>query len=143
MSNKEIVEQGLQARKDVRAANTRAAKHREETEAVQDARFRDQMEYKQAEANWQRERGDLEWRLQLKEVNIQKLTKERDALIEDQKEDLQRRRLVGVAQAVAFFALMSISRDADLVNVWLANGTMGAAAGYLAVTLYFLIRKKK
>jgi hypothetical protein len=143
MSNKEIVQQGLDARKDVRAAEARAAQHQAETEDAREARFHDQIRHKNDAANWQQERERLEWNIGTMERNIHDLVKHRDALIAAQKEDQQRRKLIGIAKAVAFFVIVSTLRDLDLVTSWLGDGLMGATGGYLIFAICALLHKKK
>jgi len=143
MSNREIVERGLQARRAVRAAEARAAQNQAETEDARDARFYDQMRHKNDAALWQQERENLEWTIGQKDWEIRDLVKQRDALIAVQKEDQQRRKLIGIAKAVAFFVIMSTLRDLDLVTAWLGGGLMVATGGYLIFAICSLLYKKK
>jgi hypothetical protein len=143
MDAKETVKQGLQARKDARAAELRAEKLREDVAAANDARFREQMRYWTAERRWQAEKEILVGTVYRQQNTIRELREEKAKLLRREQEGRQLRTLIGAVEAVAILALLIVVQDLGLIVSWLATSLMAAVATYLFFAVVALIRGKK
>lgn len=142
MSNREIVQQGLNARKDVRAAEARAEKFREEAAGQRDARFYDRMKWRVVAKDWQQERLTL-----LQQVNDYRrltriLTEERDELIRREQEAFKLQTLTGAVKTIGLVILTTVARDAGWIVPGLAGAIAVAAAAHLIYAIFKLTRKK-
>lgn len=142
MSNKEIVQQGLNARKDVRAAEARAEKFREEAAGQRDARFYDKMKWRVVAKDWQQERQTLVWQIEDQKNAIRTLVKERDELIRHEQEALQLQTLTGAVKMIGLVILTTVARDAGWIVPGLAGAIAVAAAANLIHAITKLTRKK-
>lgn len=143
MSNKEIVANGLQARKDVKAATTRAEKFREAAASVHDARFHDRCRYENDRREWQEEKAGLEQSVLFQRNAIKRLVRERDELLKREHDGRQRRIIVGVVKAIFATVLLSAARDLGWVVAWLATGLLVASAVYMCCAIVKLARGAK
>lgn len=142
MDAKEIVKQGLQARKDVRAAEARTEKLREDLAAVNDARFREQLRHQKAMHNWQREQEILNGTIYRQRNTIRQLREEKEILVQREQDARQRHTLIGAVKALIILALLIIGRDLGWIVSWLAASLMATASTYLLFAVVALIRKK-
>lgn len=140
MSNKEIVQQGLDARKNVRAAEARAELLREEVKTVNDARFYDQLKWKNARRAWQYEREDLTGTINRQRVALRQMREQLVAAEDRAREGRQLRALISGAKAVVtLFVLVGI-RDIGWVVPWLADSLTALSAVCLCVAIFNWLR---
>lgn len=142
MTARQIVEQGLQARKEARAAEARAEKLREEVTAANEARFYEQMKLQNARRAWQYEREDLTGTISRQRIALRQLREEMGELRKREREARRRRILLSVVKAVIIFGLLIVARDKDLVVYWLADSLLAFTLSYLFVAVIALTRKK-
>ena len=142
MSNKEIVQQGLDARKNTRAAEARAEKYRAEVDAANDARFRDQMVYRQAQRAWQYERQDLQGEVSRQRIALRQMREEIGELRKREQKARQRRTLTSAVKALIMFALLICIRDLDLIVTWLIDSMLAFSMTWLLITVAILNFKK-
>ena len=142
MSEKEIVQQGLQARKDVRAAEIRAEKYRTEVDAVNDARFRDQMVYRQAQRAWQYEREDLQGEVSRQRIALRNMREEIGEMRKREQKARQRRILVSAVKAITLFAILLCVRDLGLIVTWLNDSLLAFSMMWLLTSVAILNYKK-
>lgn len=142
MDAKETVKQGLQARKDVRAAEARTEQLREDLTAANDARFREHMSHRQAKLAWQSERESLICTVYRCRYTIRHLREEKEALIRREREAQQRRVLFSAIKSVGVIALLLITRDLGLIVSWLASSMLALAVTHLLFTVVALVRNK-
>ena len=135
MSNREIVQQGLDARKNTRAAEAKAERYREIANNTRDMLFLEQMSHKQAHRVWREEKEVLSGIIYRQNGTIADL-RQRMAAAEDQaREGLQLRALIGASKAVvSMFVLIGI-RDIGWIVPWLADSLVGASAICLIVAM--------
>ena len=145
MSNREIVEQGRQARKDVKAAEARAAQAEQNAAEVQAEREYDRLNHKRDQHVLQQDLDYLVAQRDEAYTHILKLTDEIEAMKRQAREQEKDRRRLLVELAKAFVAVVLIYgvRDLDLVTFWLANGLAVAFEIYAVILLAKLLRKKK
>lgn len=139
---KQIVAQGLNDRKNVRAAEARAEKLREDVAAVNDARFREKMAHRKAMNAWQREREDLTGTVSRQRAALRQLREENEELHKREREAQQRRILISAVKAVVAFGLLIVARDLELVVSWLADSLLAFTATYLFCAVVALTHKK-
>ncbi len=142
MSNKEIVQQGLQVRKDVRAAEIRAEKYRAEVDAANDARFRDQMVYRQAQRAWQYEREDLTGTISRQFIALRQMREEIGEMRKREREARQRRILISAVKAIILFAVLICIRDLGLIVTWLIDSLLAFSMTWLLFSVVILNYKK-
>lgn len=142
MDAKETVKEGLQARKETRAAEARAKKAEEKAAATRDEYFHERMNHMSCRQAWEQERESLLWSLEDRNAFIECLAKERDELIADAKEAKQTRLVLGIVKALVVFTASFVARDLQLVVAWLATGLMVATALYMGYASVKLLRKK-
>lgn len=142
MDAKETVKQGLQARKDVRAAEARAEKLREDLAAVNDARFRDQLRHQKALRHWQREREILVGDVCRQRHTIRQLREENEQLRQREAYAKRLRTLAGAMKAVLILALLIVARDHGWIVSWLAASLIAMSATYLFFATFFWVRGK-
>lgn len=142
MDARETVQQGLDARKNVRAAEARAEQLRAEVNAINDARFREHMRYRQARNAWQYERDDLQGTISRQRITIRELREENEKMARREREDRQRRTLIGAVKAVVLFALLIWARNLDLMVTWLTDSLIGLCATWIFCAVVTLTHKK-
>lgn len=142
MSNREIVQQGLNARKDVRAAEARAEKYREERDAANDARFYDQLGWKAQRATLQREQEILAGVVNRQRVTILQLKNEKAALLQRERLLRRRRVLIGIVKAAAIFFLTIWFKRLGWVAPNLALSLLMGSVTFVGFAAYALIRTK-
>ena len=136
MSPKEIVSEGLEARKNVRAAEAREAE-------VRDAHFQDRLNHEAERNTWKREKESLEFRIELKDQIIDWQTQEIREIIEDMRDTAQIRSILRLLKGVTLFVLLIVARDMDLIVPWLVNWLALAVIVDLTCTVANLPRIKK
>ena len=142
MDARETVQQGLDARKNVRAAEARTEQLREEVAAINDARFREHMRYMQARNAWLYERDDLQATVSRQRLTIRELRDENERLTRRAREDRQRRTLLGAVKAVVLFGLLIWARDLDLIVYWLTDSLLAFTATWIFCAVVTLTHKK-
>lgn len=142
LTAREIVAQGLQARKDARAAEARAEKLREEVTAANEARFYDQLKWENARRAWQYEREDLTGTVNRQRIALRQLREEMGELRKREGNARRRRILLSAVKAVIIFGLLIVARDKELVVYWLADSLLAFTLSYLFVAVIALTRKK-
>lgn len=142
MSNKEIVNKGLQARKDVRAAESRAEKFRQEAEDQRDARFYERNKYTADRREWLEEKQSLVWQVEDLKTAVRCLAEDRAVLIDREKQTHQRHILADAVQAIVASVLFAIARDLGWIVPWLANVLAGASILCLILAVAKLTRNK-
>lgn len=142
MSNKEIVQQGLQDRKDVRAAERRAEKYHADMVAANDARFRDQMRYRQAQNAWKDERENLQCTVSRQRIALRQMREEISEMRKREQEARHRRIITSAAKAIILFVLMVCIRDLGLIVTWLIDSLLAFSMTWLLVVIVILNYKK-
>ena len=142
MNNKEIVQQGLQVRKDVRAAEIRAEKFRAEAVAINDARFRDQMRDRQAKSAWQCEREDLQGMVNRQRIALTQMREEIGEMRKRERDARQVRIALSIAKAAALFVLLIFARDHNLIVAWLNDSLMAFSISWLLIAITALTCRK-
>ena len=142
MTNKEIVQQGLDARKNTRAAEARADKYRAEVVAANDARFRDQMVYRQAQRAWQYEREDLQGTVIRQRIALIRMREEIGVMRKREQEARQRRILTGAVKAIILFVFLICIRDLGLIVSWLTDSLLAFSMTWLLISVVSLNHKK-
>ena len=142
MDAKETVKQGLQARKDVRAAEARAEKLREDVAAVNDARFREQMSYRKAKLDWLEEKDALVCRVHRQQDIIRQLRKEKQEQTKREEDAKQRRVLLSAVKAIVILGLLIVAQDQGLIVSWLAASLKAATTTYAFFATVAWIRNK-
>jgi hypothetical protein len=142
MDAKETVQKGLDARKNVKAAEARAEKLREVIDSTRDAYFYDRMRWQNDRSRWQQERSDLEGRLQSQRSLIRQLAIEREEFRQRERQTRQRLILFSAAKAVVFFILLASIREMGWVVTWLADSVLALIATYLIALATMLTHNK-
>lgn len=142
MSNKEIVQQGLDARKNTRAAEARAEMYRAEVVAANDARFRDHMRYRQARNAWQCEREDLQGTVTRQRIALRQMREEIGEMRRREQEARQRRIITSAVKALILFAFLLCVRDLGLIVTWLTDSLLAFSMTWLLSAVVFLNYKK-
>ena len=142
MDAKETVKQGLQARKDVRAAEARAEKLREDLTAVNDARFREHMSHRKAKRSWQAEKEILVGTVYQQHQTVRELREENAELRRHAQEAKQLHTLIGAVKAVLILAGLVVAQDLGWIVSWLAASLMACTVTYLFFTTVAWVRGK-
>ncbi len=124
MDARETVQKGLQARKDVRAAEARVEKLREDMANVNDARFREQLSYRKARLDWQQEREVMLGTIYRQHTALHQLREEKEALAQRERDDRHLRTLFSAVKAVIAFALLICARDMGWIVTWLTDSLL-------------------
>jgi hypothetical protein len=140
MSNKETVQKGLDARKDVHAAKEETEQIRKELEEAGHELVRQRLSHENDKNYWNREKSEL-IELLIRECNENRtLAKIIEHKNKQEKEAEQRGLLANVLKTVVALILIVAFRDLNLVNTWLAAALAGVSTGYLAVAVVRLAR---
>lgn len=142
LTAKQIVSQGLQDRKNVRAAEARAEKFREEADAANEARFYCQLKWENARRAWQYEREDLTGTISRQRITLRQLREELEEMRKREKKTRRRRIILSIVKAVLIFGLLIVARDKGLVVYWLADSLLIFILAYLFVAVIALTHKK-
>ena len=142
MNSKEIVQQGLQNRKDVRAAEIRAEKYRTEVAAANDARFRDQMRFRQARNAWLCEREDLQGMVSRQRIAIRQMREEIGEMQKREQNNRQMRIAASIVKAATLFVLLIFARDYSLIVKWLNDSLLAFSMTWLIFSVVMLNHKK-
>lgn len=143
MDAKETVKQGLQARKDTRAAELRAEKLREDVAATNDARFREQLSYRKAKRSWLEEKDLLVGTVYRQQSLIRQLRLEKQEMDRREANAQHVRTLIGAVKAVGFMTALIVAQDMGWIVAWLAASLKASAATYLFFAIVTLVRGKK
>lgn len=142
MDAKETVQKGLDARKNVRAAEARAERYREDADVIRESYFYDRMKWQNSRRRWQQERADLEGQVQSQRRLIRQLVIEREELQQREKQARHRQTLLSAAKAVVFFVLLALARETDWIVTWLVDSMLALTATYLFALFVMLTRIK-
>jgi hypothetical protein len=142
MSNKEIVSKGLQARKDVRAAETRAEKFRQDAADQRDARFYERNKQEIERRGWQDERAQLHGCLVSQQREIFRLTKDLEIMRNREQHAQQLHTIAGVVKAILIAMMTVAARDMGWVVTWLATVLLIVSVAYMIHAVVTLTRKK-
>lgn len=142
MDAKETVKQGLQARKDVRAAEARAAKLQEEADAHRDARFYDQIGWKAQRAALRREQEILAGVVNRQRVTILQLKEDKAVLLQRERMARQQRNLLSIVKAAATFFLTICAMNLDWIVPNLAASLLIGSAFCLLSAVVKMARNK-
>jgi hypothetical protein len=142
MDARETVQKGLDARKNVRAAEARAERYRDDADAIRDAYFYDRMKWQNDRSRWQQERSDLEGRLQSQRGLIRQLAIEREEFRQRERQARHRRILLSAVKAVVFFILLASVREMNWIVTWLADSMLALIATYLIALAAMLTHNK-
>ena len=132
MTAKETVSQGLRARKDVRAAEAKVEKIREDLVAANDARFREQVNHQRAERIWQSDKEILLGLITRQQAIIRQLRESQAKAHKREQNSRRLRTLIGAMEAVALFGLLILAREHGWIVAWLADSLSA-----LSLTLLF------
>lgn len=137
MSNKEIVQQGLDARKNVKAAEARAERYREDLAEVENARFYDQIQWRATKANWLREQEILNGVINRQRETIYRLREEVQELHREGRKTQRRLAMISCIKS-AFLSLATICA----MNLgWLASNLAASILiGALFCTIYAIYK---
>lgn len=135
MSNKETVQKGLDARKDVNAAKEETEQIRKELEEAGHKIVSMKLSHENDKNYWNREKSEL-IELLIRECNENRtLAKIIEHKNKQEKEAEQRGLLVNVLKTVVALVLIVVFRDLELVNFWLAAALTALSTGYLSFAI--------
>lgn len=140
MSNREIVQQGLDARKNVRAAEARAEELREQLAVANEACFYEQLRLQNARRAWQYEREDLTGTISRQRIALRQL-REQLAAAEDRERECRRTRAMinGTKAISALFVLIGI-RNIGWIVPWLADSLIALSVACLCIAIFCWLR---
>ena len=140
MSNKEIVQQGLDARKNTRAAEAKAEKYRETVDMIRDTLFREQLSHNKARRFWLEEKAVLSGIIGRQHSTIVELRQDLAAAKDRAREGRQLRALISAAKAViSMFVLVGI-RDIGWIVPWLVDSLTAVSTICLGVAVFNWLR---
>lgn len=140
MSNKEIVQQGLDARKNTRAAEAKAARYRELVDVTRDTLFREQMSHSQARRLWMEEKTVLNGLISRQNSLIANLRGQL-AFAEDRaREERRFRALISGVKAVSSLFILVGIRDIGWVVPWLCDSLTALSTACLGVAIFNWLR---
>lgn len=143
MSNKESVQQGLDARKEIKAAKEETEKVRKDLEEAAHELVSLRISHETERNAWKREKAEL---MDLFVRECDKNHKLEDNLVRMAKREHEAARrglLANALKTVIGLVLVVIFRDLGLVNFWLAAALTVACTAYLAVAVVRLARNLK
>ena len=142
MSNREIVQQGLNARKDVRAAEARAEKYREAADIIHDELFQERMNHKRIRSEWLEEKAIMTGVINRQHSTIVHL-REYVAAAEDRARDARKRRaLINMTEAIVAFIFLMAIYDTGWIVSWLADSLTALTLVFLGVAGFNWFRNK-
>lgn len=142
MSNKEIVQMGLDARKNVRAAEARAEMLREEVTAANEARFYDNLKWKNARRAWQYEREDLTGVISRQRISLRQMREQLAVAEKRARKARQIRVLINAAKAFISLIVLIGIRDIGWIVPWLVDSMTALAVTCLFIAIFRLLRNK-
>lgn len=142
MSNREIVQQGLDARKNVRAAEARAERLSEEVKAAAEARFYDQLKWKNARRAWEYEREDLTGTISRQRIALLQLREQLAAAEDRARTARQLRSLISAAKSVTSLFILIGIRDIGWIVPWLVDSLTALSVTCLFVAVFNWLRNK-
>lgn len=142
MDARETVQKGLDARKNVRAAEARAERYREDADVIRDTLFREQMSHKRARRFWLEEKAIMTGVINRQHDTIVRL-REQMASAEDRAREARRIRAMidGVLAAIAFIALIW-GYDRGWIVLWLADSLTALSLCCLVAAIYVWYRNQ-
>lgn len=144
MSNKETVQKGLDARKDVNAAKEETEQVRKQLEDAGHELVHMRLSHENDKNYWKREKAELVDMFIRERGRVRELEDLMDMVNRREKEAEQRARLVNVLKTAVALVLIVAFRDLDLMDFWLAAALTGLSTGYLGwavVRLAFSLKK--
>lgn len=142
MSNREIVQQGLNARKDVRAAEARAEKYREDADAIRDELFQEQLSHKKVRSEWLEEKAIMTGVINRQHSTIVHL-REYMATAEDRARDVRKRQaLISAIKAIAAFTFLMAVYDTGWIVSWLSASLTALSLICLGIATFNWFRNK-
>lgn len=143
MSNREIVQQGLDARKNVRAAEARAEKLREQLAVANEACFYEQLRLQNARRAWQYEREDLTGTISRQRVALRQMREQLAAAEDRAREARQLRSLINAAKAVSSLFILIGIRDIGWIVPWLVDSLTALSVTCLCIAIFNWLRNNK
>lgn len=140
MSNKEIVQQGLDARKNTRAAEAKAARYRELVDVTRDTLFREQMSHSQARRLWMEEKTVLAGIINRQHSTIVDLRQDLAAAEDRARETRQLSALINAAKAVSSMLVLIGIRDIGGIVPWLADSLTAVSGICLGIAVFNWLR---
>lgn len=125
MTNRETVQQGLDARKDVMAANARTDKFRKKAADINEARFLDNMRYQLERNELQNELETLQGTVRCQNRILRQMREDVEECHRRERDARQRRILLSAVKAAALFVVLICIRDLDLIVSWLNSSLLG------------------
>lgn len=133
MSNREIVQQGLNARKDVRAAEARAEKYREAADVIRDELFQEQLRHKRIRSEWLEEKAIMTGVINRQHSTIVHLREYMAAADDRARYARQRRALNNAIEAIFAFVFLAAIYDTGWIVSWLADSLIALTLVCLGV----------
>ena len=140
MSNKEIVQQGLQMRRDVRAAMDLAEKYCEEAATANEVRFYDHLKWQNARRAWQYEREDLTGTINRQRIALRQLREQLAAAEDRAREARQIRAIVNTVKALCSMFILIGIRDIGWIVPWLSNSLIALSVTCLGIAIFNWLR---
>lgn len=142
MEPKEIVENGLQARKEIRKAEARANAYRSAASAQKDARMAEMMNHKKDTVRWEEEKARLEKLILSQHGEIRKLQRERSARNKQDRKTMRLVILAGFVNCLVAFMIL-FSTLGLLPDPWSSNSlTISAAVCMFHVGVVLAMKKR-
>lgn len=143
MDAREIVNRGLQARKEVRNAEAKAQAYQDSLAEEKDARLRERHDRKIQAAHWAEERDKLMGVILEQRRTIHRLEKRIEARDKQDREARQRLILAGGLKGLIVFTLLITARDLGWITPWLVHCLLVGTAAYMFYSVIALAMKKK
>lgn len=142
MDAKETVQQGLDARKNVRAAEARAERYRELVDVTRDTLFREQMSHKRARSAWMEDKAILNGVINRQHDTIVRLREQMASAEDRAREARQTRAMIdGIVAAIAFIVLICCY-DQGWIVLWLADSLTALSVFCIAAAIYTWLRNQ-
>ena len=142
MDAKETVQKGLDARKNVKAAEARAERYRETVDVIRDALFREQMSHKRARSIWVEERTTMEGIIYRQNDTIADLRQRLAAAEGRARKARQIRAMIDGSMACVAFVALIWTRDLGWIAPNLSDSLTALSLVCLGVAVFTWSRNK-
>lgn len=136
MSNREIVQQGLDARKNTKAAEAKAERYREIANNTRDTLFREQMSHKQARRLWLEEKTIMTGWINRQHDVIVGLRQDLADAKDREREVRRNRALTNAVKYGVIFVSLIWTRGTGWIVPWLADSLTALSLVCLLAAIY-------
>jgi hypothetical protein len=142
MDAKETVQKGLDARKNVRAAEARAERYREAADVIRDNLFREQMSHKRARRTWLEEKAVLTGIINRQNDTIVRLREKLAGIEAQERESKRLRAAVSGAKAAVTMVVLICFKELEWIVPWLADSLTALSVTCMGFAVYNWLRIK-